>query len=56
MIARVRDWMPEVKLLFIMRDPVERAWSHARKDFAKYWAKDGQSLQSASLEDLPAIF
>lgn len=56
MIARVRNWMPEVKLLFIMRDPVERAWSHARKDFAKYWAKDGQSLQSASLQDLLPFF
>lgn len=56
MIARVRRWMPQVKLLFIMRDPVERAWSHARKDFAKYWARDGQSLDEATLEDLKPFF
>jgi hypothetical protein len=56
MIARVRRWAPQVKLLFIMRDPVERAWSHARKDFAKYWARGGLSLDDASLEDLKPFF
>ena len=56
MIARVRRWMPGVKLLFIMRDPVERAWSHARKDFAKYWAKDGRTLESVELEELLPFF
>ena len=56
MIARVRRWIPEAKLLFIMRDPVARAWSHARKDFAKYWAKDGQTLAEATVDDLRAFF
>jgi hypothetical protein len=56
MIARVRRWMPQVKLLFMMRDPVERAWSHARKDFAKYWAKDGMPLKEASVDDLRPFF
>lgn len=56
MIARVRGWIPNAKLLFIMRDPVERAWSHARKDFAKYWAKDGMTLEAATLEDLKPFF
>lgn len=56
MIARIRRWMPEVKLLFIMRDPIARAWSHARKDFAKYWAKDGQRLEEASVDELRPFF
>ena len=56
MVARVRRWAPDAKLLFMMRDPVERAWSHARKDFAKYWAKDGMALEEASLEDLKPFF
>ena len=56
MIARVRRWVPEAKILFMMRDPVERAWSHARKDFAKYWAKDGMELGEARLEDLKPFF
>ncbi|MFT5106182.1 MAG: hypothetical protein ACI8XO_000467 [Verrucomicrobiales bacterium] len=55
-IAKVRSWMPAVKLLFIMRDPVERAWSHARKDFDKYWAKDGVTLEEATLDDLKPFF
>lgn len=30
-VAEVHALMPEVKILFIMRDPVKRAWSHAIK-------------------------
>ncbi|HEY3789288.1 MAG TPA: sulfotransferase [Urbifossiella sp.] len=29
-IRAIRDLMPDVKLLFLMRDPVSRAWSHAK--------------------------
>jgi len=56
MIARVRSWIPDVKLLFIMRDPIHRAWSHARKDYAKYWAKDGKVLEDATVDDLRPFF
>ncbi len=52
-IAVIRRWRPELRLLFIMRDPVERAWSHARKDFAKYW---GQEPEAATLDDLRPFF
>ncbi len=31
-IELVHRWMPELKILFLMRDPVERGWSHIRKD------------------------
>jgi len=30
MIRRVRDYFPRLKLVFLMRDPVARAWSHAK--------------------------
>jgi len=29
-VERVHTLLPEAKILFIMRDPIERAWSHAR--------------------------
>jgi hypothetical protein len=31
-IELVHRWMPDVQLVFVMRDPVERGWSHIRKD------------------------
>jgi hypothetical protein len=31
-IAHIRKLMPSVKLIFLLRDPVQRAWSHARMD------------------------
>ncbi len=53
MVGRIRGWMPELKILMILRDPVKRAWSHARKDFAKYWGKE---IEDATLEDLRPFF
>ena len=32
-IRLVRELMPQVKLVFLMRDPVDRAWSHVRHTF-----------------------
>ncbi|HEX5270312.1 MAG TPA: sulfotransferase domain-containing protein [Gemmataceae bacterium] len=32
-IRLVRGVMPDVKLVFLMRDPVSRAWSHARHNY-----------------------
>jgi hypothetical protein len=55
MITTISSWMPQVKLLFSLRDPVDRAWSHARKDFAKYWSK-GKPLEEATLDDLRPFF
>ncbi|MFP6872731.1 MAG: sulfotransferase domain-containing protein [Verrucomicrobiales bacterium] len=48
-IAAARAWMPDVKLLFIMRDPVERAWSHARKDFPQFRNKP---VEEAGIDEL----
>jgi len=33
MIQSLRELIPEVKLIFLMRDPVARAWSHARHNW-----------------------
>lgn len=30
MIRRIREQLPDIKLIFLMRDPIGRAWSHAR--------------------------
>ena len=32
-IGLVRELLPDAKLVFLMRDPVARAWSHARHNF-----------------------
>jgi hypothetical protein len=51
-IATARRWMPELKLLFMMRDPVARAWSHARKDFPQF---RGIAAEEASVDELIAF-
>lgn len=52
-IALVHSWMPKVKLLYIMRDPVERAWAQARDNFPKYL---GKSVREASESELIGFF
>lgn len=32
-IRKVHDWMPDVKLIYVLRDPLERMLSKAHKDF-----------------------
>jgi hypothetical protein len=34
-IRTVRELLPDVRLLYVLRDPVERAWSRARRRFAR---------------------
>ena len=50
-ISVAHSWMPDLKLLFIMRDPVERAWSHARKDFLQFYNKPVEDAQIDELHD-----
>ena len=52
-IALVHSWMPKVKLLYIMRDPVERAWAQARHDFPKFL---GKSVGETTESELTAFF
>ncbi|SHL06505.1 sulfotransferase family protein [Rhodothermus profundi] len=33
-IARIKEWMPSVRLIVVLRDPVARSWSQARMEVA----------------------
>ncbi len=48
-IRRVAEWMPDVRLIFMMRDPVERAWSQARNGFPRW---RGKPLESVGRDEL----
>ena len=54
-VAIVHSWMPKLKLLFMMRDPVERAWSHARKDFPQFRNKPVEEAQADELREFMAL-
>ena len=44
-IRFIRSILPDIRLIFFMRDPVERAWSHAVMNFVK--------LDGRKIEDVP---
>jgi hypothetical protein len=44
-VGLIASWMPKARMLYLLRDPVERAWSHATKGFP-LWA--GYPLEQAS--------
>lgn len=52
-VRRVGLWMPEVKVIYLMRDPVERTWSQARNDFP-IWI--GREIEDLSKDDLLEFF
>ncbi|MYC86622.1 MAG: glycosyltransferase [Gemmatimonadales bacterium] len=52
-IRRVAEWMPDARLIFMMRDPVERAWSQARNGFPGW---RGKPLESVSRDELISFF
>lgn len=52
-IRRVAEWMPHVRLIFMMRDPVERAWSQARNGFPRW---RGRPLESVGRDELVSYF
>jgi hypothetical protein len=52
-IALIQTWIPRAKIFFVMRDPVLRAWSHAKKGFSRY---AGKPLEEASEGELIAFF
>jgi hypothetical protein len=47
-IELFHSWLPDVKLLFVMRAPVERSWSHARKRLLKL----GTSVEDLGVEEV----
>ena len=48
-IGRVAEWMPDARLIFMMRDPIERAWSQARNGFPRW---RGRPLESVGRDEL----
>jgi hypothetical protein len=47
-VSRVHDTLPDTKLLFFMRNPIERAWSHAFMDLRRRQNKNAQKCLSRS--------
>jgi hypothetical protein len=41
-VARVHRLLPEVKLIFLMRDPIDRSWSQIRMDVARTGRRAGE--------------
>ncbi|HMZ71858.1 MAG TPA: sulfotransferase, partial [Pseudomonadales bacterium] len=35
-VQKIKSLLPDAKIIFLMRNPIERAWSHARKDFTRF--------------------
>ncbi|WP_310790073.1 sulfotransferase domain-containing protein [Candidatus Palauibacter polyketidifaciens] len=52
-IRRVAEWMPDSRLIFMMRDPIDRAWSQARNGFPRW---RGKPLESVSRDELVSFF
>lgn len=52
-IGLINSWMPNLKILYIMRDPVPRAWSHAKMVFPNFMNK---SIEEASIDELISFF
>lgn len=47
-VRRVHDLLPDARILFVMRDPVERAWSHARMTLTRDTERDLEAIPDAA--------
>lgn len=52
-ISKFHEILPDAKLLFVMRNPIERAWSHAVMDLRRGENKDAHKM---SIEELSEFF
>jgi hypothetical protein len=41
-IAQIKNTFPKIKIIFIMRNPVDREWSHAKMKFLKLRGKTAE--------------
>jgi hypothetical protein len=53
-IRDVRELLPEVRLIYVLRNPVERAWSRARRRFARTGGDPRRAPDLAFLQALEA--
>jgi len=51
-VAQVAELLPNVKLILILRDPIERIWSHAAMYFSRYGQR---GLQAATQTEIAAF-
>ncbi|NJC26661.1 sulfotransferase family protein [Neolewinella antarctica] len=57
-VKMVARWMPDVKIIFSVRNPVPRTWSHARKDFTTLYGRpleDASEKEIIAMLELPAV-
>jgi len=52
-IKEIHDINPHVKIIYQLRDPIERTWSHVTKDLAK---RKNRMLSEVSDEEIVAMF
>ncbi len=43
-VASIKKINPEMKIIFLMRDPIDRSWSHARKDLPGVYGKPVEEI------------
>jgi len=51
-IKLIKDLVPDIKIIFILRNPIDRAWSHAIMNLKKFHKLDVESDKSAYISFL----
>jgi len=52
-VRHIKKILPEVKVFFILRNPIYRAWSHFKMDFTKFYHK---KIEDLAYEDIISHF
>ena len=50
-ISHMHSLMPDAKLILLLRDPIDRAWSHARMDLAHFSGRRVDAIDQPKFED-----
>lgn len=51
-IRYVHKVMPSLKILFVMRNPIDRAWSHAKMNLARLGVQDFDKIAESRIRDI----
>lgn len=52
-IELINKLMPEIKIIYLMRNPIDRAWSHAKMYYSRRWKRN---LKKVSTDEFMAHF
>jgi hypothetical protein len=55
-ISHIHSLMPDARLILLLRDPIERAWSHARMDLAAFGRQPVRAIEEARYREHFASF